>query len=265
MGVVIEAQGLTRRFRRITAVQEVSFTANDGEVLGILGPNGAGKTTLLRMLASVLRPTAGTALVDKLDVRHNAAAVRRRVGLLVETGGLYERFTPREHLLFYGRLQGLDGAALKERVQAVLDALEMADFADRKTDGFSAGMRRRVILAQTLLHEPNNLILDEPTASLDVMSTRTVRQMVRGLAQAGRCILVSTHLMGEAERLCDRVVVLHQGQVQAVGAPAELMARTGTGDLEEAFVQLVGEGALRETLWRPQERRRWQRFWRQKS
>jgi sodium transport system ATP-binding protein len=262
---VIEARGLTKRFRRIVAVEGVSFTARDGEVLGILGPNGAGKTTLLRMLATMLQPTAGYAWVDGLDVRRQAAGVRHRVGLLVETGGLYDRFSPREHLFFYGRLHGLDGAPLEARVREMLDLLEMSAFADRRTEGFSAGMRRRVILAQALLHDPPNLILDEPTAGLDVMSTRTVRALIHRLCGEGRCVLLSTHLMAEAGRLCDRVVILHQGRVQAVGTPQELQAQTGAGDLEEAFVRLVGERSLRETLWQPQERRRWWRFGRRRD
>jgi len=262
---VIEAQGLTKQFRKVTAVDGVSFTARDGEVLGILGPNGAGKTTLLRMLASMLQPTAGSARLDGVDVCRHGREVRRRLGFLVETGGLYDRFTPREHLFFYGRLQGLDGDGLATRVQELLDLLEMAEFADRRAEGFSAGMKRRVVLAEALLHDPPNLILDEPTSALDVMSTRTVRGLVHRLRQEGRCILLSTHLMSEAERLCDRVIVLHQGRVQAVGTPDELRAQTGADDLEEAFVRLVGERTLRESLWQPQARRRWWQIWRRRD
>ena len=262
---VIEARGLTKRFRRVTAVEKVSFTARDGEVLGILGPNGAGKTTLLRMLATLIRPTGGGAQLDGLDIRRQAAQARRRIGFLVERGGLYGRFTPREHLLFYGRLQKLDGEQLNDRVQQMVELLDMAEFADRRTEGFSAGMQRRVLLAQALIHDPPNLMLDEPTASFDVMSTRTVRTLIDRLREEGRCILVSTHLMDEAERLCDRVVVLHQGRVQAVGTPVELREQTGADDLEEAFVRLVGEQRLREALWRPETRRRWYQFWRRRD
>ncbi len=248
---MIEARGLTKRFRHIIAVNRVSFTAHDGEVLGILGPNGAGKTTLLRLLTTMLRPTSGTASVDDLDVRHHADQVRRRVGLLVEGGGLYARLTPREHLRFYGRLQGMDGNALEARVQKVLHLLEMSEWADRRAEGFSAGMQRRVILAQALLHDPPNLILDEPTATLDVISTRTVRGLIDNLRRQGHCILLSTHMMSEAERLCDRAVILYHGQVQACGTLDELKAQSGAADLEEAFVRLVGEHRLREMLWQP--------------
>jgi sodium transport system ATP-binding protein len=262
---VIEVRGLTKRFKRITAVNDVSFTAHDGEILGVLGPNGAGKTTLLRTLTTLLQPTAGTAYVDGMDVERQAAQVRSRVGLLVETGGLYSRFTPREHLRLYGYLQGLEGEALEERIQRMINLLEMDVFADRRAEGFSAGMRRRVLLAQALIHDPPNLILDEPTASLDVMSTRTVRSLLRSLRGEGRCILLSTHLMDEAERLCDRIVVLYQGQVQAASTPADLKLRTDANDLEEAFVRLVGEQSLRETLWQPDRRRHWWQFWRRRD
>jgi len=259
---VIEARGLSKSFGKIKAVDDVSFTAHDGEVLGVLGPNGAGKTTVLRMLAALLRPNKGTALTDGLDVRHQPDQARRRVGFLVERGGLYSRFSPREHLLFYGQLQRMAGALLEKRVQRVLELLDMTSFADRRTEGFSAGMQRRVLLAQALIHDPPNLVLDEPTASFDVMSTRTVRDIIRHMREEGRCIIVSTHLMDEAERLCDRVIIIHQGQVRAHGKPEDLAAQTGADDLEEAFVRLVGEQALREALWKPKDHRRWWQFWR---
>ncbi len=259
---MIKAQGLTKRFKKLVAVDSVSFTCHDGEVFGLLGPNGAGKTTLLRLLATVLEPTAGTALVDGLDVRKEGGRVRARIGLLVENAGLYARFTPREHLRFYGRLHGLDGPWLEQRVDAVLEVLEMADFADRRAEGFSAGMQRRVILGETLIHTPPNVILDEPTAGLDVMSTRNVRSLIARFRDEGRCVLISTHLMGEVQRLCDRVAIIHRGSLQAVGTPADLVAQTGAGDLEEAFVRIVGEERLRADLWKQERKRRWYQFWR---
>jgi sodium transport system ATP-binding protein len=258
---VIETQELTKRFGKIVAVDGVSFTCRDGEVFGLLGPNGAGKTTLLRLVASVLEPTAGAALVDGLNARKESAQVRARVGLLVESAGLYDRFTPREHLRFYGRLQGIDGAQLEQRVNAVLEMLEMADFADRRAEGFSAGMCRRVVLGQALVHDPPNVILDEPTAGLDVMSTRNVRALVARFRQEGRCVLISTHLMDEAQRLCDRVAIVHKGRLQTLGSPAELVAQTGTLSLEEAFVCIVGEEQLRADLWERERAHRWYQFW----
>jgi len=261
---VIKAQGLTKRFRKLVAVDSVSFTCHDGEVFGLLGPNGAGKTTLLRLLATVLEPSAGTALVDGLDVCKESARVRARIGLLVETAGLYARFTPREHLCFYGRLHGLDGPQLEQRVDAVLEMLEMSNFADRRSEGFSLGMRRRVILGQALIHEPSNVIFDEPTAGLDVMSTRSVRDLVTRFREEGRCVLISTHLMDEAQRLCDRVAIIHKGRLRAVGTPAALIAQAGVADLEEAFVRIVGEDRLRADLWEQKRERRWYQFWRRK-
>ena len=244
------------------AVDGVSLTCGDGEVFGLLGPNGAGKTTLLRLIASVLEPTTGVALVDGLNARKESGRVRARVGLLVESAGLFDRFTPREHLRFYGHLHGLDGFRLQKRVDAVLEMLEMADFADRRAEGFSAGMSRRVVLGQALIHDPPNVILDEPTAGLDVMSTRNVRALIARFREEGRCILVSTHLMDEAQRLCDRVAIIHKGRLQAVGTPVELAVQTGASNLEEAFVRIVGEERLRTDLWEQRREPRWYQFWR---
>ncbi len=259
---MIQTQQLTKRFGKLAAVDSVSFICRDGEVFGLLGPNGAGKTTLLRLLATVLEPTAGIALVDGLDVRTEGARVRARVGLLVETAGLYDRFTPREHLRFYGRLHGLDGVPLERQVEAILEMLEISNFADRRCEGFSVGMRRRVILGEALIHDPPNVILDEPTAGLDVMSTRNVRSLVTRLRDERRCVLISTHLMNEAQRLCDRVAIIHQGRLQAVGAPADLISQTGAANLEEAFVRIVGEERLRADLWKQERKHRGCRFWR---
>jgi sodium transport system ATP-binding protein len=259
---MIDIQRLTKRFKKLVAVDTVSFTCQDGEVFGLLGPNGAGKTTLLRLLSTTLEPTAGTALVDGMDVRRESGRVRARIGLLVETAGLYARFTPREHLFFYGRLHRLDGVQLERRVNAVLEMLEMADFADRRAEGFSVGMSRRVILGEALVHDPPNVILDEPTAGLDVMSTRSVRALITRFRDEGRCVLISTHLMDEAQRLCDRVAIIHRGRLQAVDTPAALIAQTNATNLEEAFVRVVGEDRLRADLWEQKHRHRWYQFWR---
>jgi len=262
---VIEVRGLIKRFGKLVAVDDISFTCRDGEVFGLLGPNGAGKTTLLRLLATVLEPTAGTALVDGLDVRRDNAQVRARIGLLVETAGLYARFTPREHLRYYGHLHGLDGSHLEGRIDTVMGMLEMADFADRRTEGFSVGMHRRVILGEALIHDPPNVILDEPTAGLDVMSTRNVRDLITRFREEGRCVLISTHLMGEAQRLCDRVAIIHKGRLQTVDTPEALIAQAGVDNLEEAFVRIVGEDRLRADLWEQKRNRDWYQFWRTRS
>jgi sodium transport system ATP-binding protein len=261
---MIETLHLTKRFRKLVAVDAVSLTCHDGEVFGLLGPNGAGKTTLLRLLCCILEPSCGSARVDGLDVRQNPARVRARVGLLIETSGLYTRLTPREHLRFHGRLHGLHGPRLEARVEAVLEMLEMADFADRRAEGFSAGMRRRVILGQALVHDPPNVILDEPSAGLDVMSVRNVRALVARFRREGRCVLLSTHSMDEAERLCDRVAIIHKGRLQALDTPAALVAQTAATDLEEAFVRIVGEERLRGDLWLEERKYPWYQFWRRK-
>jgi sodium transport system ATP-binding protein len=258
---LIEVIGLTKRFRQLVAVDSVSFTCRDGEVFGLLGPNGAGKTTLLRLISSVLEPSSGAALVDGLDVRRQGPQVRARIGLLVENSGLYARFTPREHLRFCGRLHGLDGTCLKQRVDAVLEMLEIGDYADRRAEGFSAGMRRRVVLGQALIHDPPNVILDEPTASLDVMSTRNVRAVIERFRAEGRCVLISTHLMDEAQRLCDRVAIIHKGQLQSIGTPSQIAAMAGAPNLEEALVRIVGEERLRADLWEQKRQSTWRRLW----
>lgn len=259
---MIEAQGLTKQFKELTAVDNVSFKCQDGEVFGLLGPNGAGKTTILRLLATVLEPSDGTALVDGLDVCHHGGKVRARIGLLAESAGLYFRFTPREHLRFYGYLHGMKGDRLEQRVEKILDLLEINAFADRRAEGFSAGMRRRVVLGDALIHDPHNVILDEPTAGLDVMSTRNVRALIRRFRDEGRCILISTHLMNEVQRLCDRVAIIHKGRLQVIDTPQALIEQMGVDDLEEAFVRIVGEERLRADLWEQRKKRRWYQFWR---
>ena len=243
---MIEAEGLVKRFKHVTAVDGLSFTARGGEVFGLLGPNGAGKTTTLRLLATVLEPTAGTARVAGYDIRADKQKVREVLGLLVEDAGLYRKVSAREHLRYFGRLHGINGAALERRIDALIDALGMASFADRDTDGFSRGMKRRVVLGIALIHEPQVVILDEPTIGLDVVSTRAVRDLIARFRAEGRCVVISTHLMDEVERLCDRVAIIHGGRIMAQGAPAELTAQTGAPDLETAFVRVVGEDALLE-------------------
>ncbi|MEW6567322.1 MAG: ATP-binding cassette domain-containing protein [Chloroflexota bacterium] len=237
---MIEALDLVKHFGSVRAVDGVTFTACEGEVLGLLGPNGAGKTTTLRLLATVLRPTRGTARVDGHDVRRDPAACRAALGVLPESWGLYGRLTPREHLRYFGRLHGLSGDDLERRIESVVQALEMQDFADRRCEPFSKGMKQKVALGRALIHNPRHLLLDEPTAGLDVMSARSVRELIAHLRDEGRCVILSTHILSEAERLCDRLAVIDRGRIVAVGTPAELLQQTGQASLEEAFVRLVG-------------------------
>jgi sodium transport system ATP-binding protein len=225
---MIEARRLQKRFGSKIAVEDVSFRAPDGCVTALLGPNGAGKTTSLRILYGLLRPDAGEAVVDGA------------LGVLPDAAGLYARLTAREHLRYAARLQGLSAKEADGRAGAMIERLGMRDIADRAAAGFSQGERRKVALGRALIHDPRNVVLDEPTNGLDVPATRAMRRQVRELAEAGKCVLFSTHILQEVAAVCDRVVVLARGRVVAEGAPDELLQRTGQTNLEDAFVQLIG-------------------------
>jgi sodium transport system ATP-binding protein len=237
---VIVVDGLTKSFRNVQAVRGVSFIARDGEITGLIGPNGAGKTTTLRILYTVLKPEGGHALVDGHDSVTERFAVQRRIGVLPDNRGLYPRLTAREHVRYYGRLHGMHGAALEARIDTLIDQLGMHDIADRRAKGFSKGQTLKVALARALVHEPHNVMLDEPTNGLDIASSRAVRELIRTMRGQGRCILFSSHIMAEVEALCDRLVVIAEGRVVAHGTPAELRAMTGQRDLEEVFLHAVG-------------------------
>ncbi len=238
---MIEVVDLVKHFGPVRAVDGISFTAREGEVLGLLGPNGAGKSTTLRMLSTVLRPSAGTARVDGHDLRSEPAAVRAALGVLPEYWGLYGRLTPREHLRYFGRLYGMGGDRLESRIQAVVALFGIEEYADRRCEPFSKGMKQKVALGRALIHDPRHLLLDEPTAGLDVMSARGVREVIARLRDEGRCVILSTHILAEAERLCDRLELIDQGRVVASGTPEEIRKLAGRESLEEAFVALVGE------------------------
>lgn len=242
-GNMIEVDNLAKHFGAVRAVNGVSFEARDGEVMGLLGPNGAGKTTTLRMLATVLRPTSGRAVVDGHDLLRAPEKVRAAIGVLPENWGLYGRLTAREHLRYFGRLYGMDEAPLERRITELIALLEMGEYADRRCDPFSKGMKQKVALGRALIHNPKTMLLDEPTAGLDVMSARGIRDLIARFRDENRCVLFSTHLLGEAERLCDRVAIIHRGQIIAIGTPKDLLRQTGQATLEEAFVQLVGVDA----------------------
>ncbi|WP_163864229.1 ATP-binding cassette domain-containing protein [Myxococcus eversor] len=237
---MIRAANLHKRFGPVTAVEDVSFTAEDGMITGLLGPNGAGKTTTLRMLYTLVRPDKGSASVDGVDVVTRPAEARRALGVLPDARGLYPRLTAREHARYFGELHGLSGAALDKRVDELVDLLEMKDIADRRAEGFSQGERVKVALARALVHGPRNVLLDEPTNGLDVMSTRAVRTLLRRLKDEGRCVVFSSHVMQEVAALCERVVVVAHGRVVADGTPDSLRASTGKDSLEEAFVTVIG-------------------------
>lgn len=237
---MIEVQALHKRFGALTAVEAVSFRAEDGQVTGLLGPNGAGKTTTLRMLYTLVRPDGGSARVDGVDVAQQPLEARRRMGVLPDARGLYPRLTAREHARYAGEMHGLAGAALERRIDELLELLEMREIADRRTEGFSQGERVKVALARALVHGPRNVILDEPTNGLDVMATRALRGLVRRLREQGSCVLFSSHVMQEVAALCDSIVVVARGRVVAEGTPQELRERMGKDSLEEAFVAAIG-------------------------
>jgi len=228
------------RRREIAAVRDVTFAAQDGAITGLLGPNGAGKTTLLRMIATLVLPDSGTAHVDDLDVVADRYAVRARIGVLSDARGLYLRLTARENVRYFGALHGLAGEPLEQRIDALFATLGLTELADRRTAGFSQGEKMKVAIARALVHDPHTILLDEPTNGLDIMSVRTLRDELRALRAAGKCLLFSSHVMQEVAALCDRIVVLSYGRVVAEGTASELIARAGTAGLEDAFVALLG-------------------------
>ena len=247
---MIEVEQLRKAFgsgpREVVAVDDVSFRAGDGAITGLLGPNGAGKTTTLRTLYTLMRPDRGRVLVDGVDPTRDPAAVRRRIGVLPDARGIYKRLTARENIAYFGRLQGLDDATIARRTEMLVAALDMGDFVDRRAEGYSQGQRTKTAIARALVHDPRNVILDEPTNGLDVMTTRSLRAFLGRLRAEGRCVLFSSHVMQEVAALCDRIVVIARGRVVADGTPDELRAQTGLANLEDAFVRVIGseEGLL---------------------
>jgi len=236
---MITTHALHKRFGAVTAVDGVSFSASDGAITGLLGPNGAGKTTTLRMLYAVMTPDSGEIHVDDVDAVKAPQTAQARLGVLPDGFGLYPRLTAREHLEYFGALHGIASDALAARIDELLDLLDMRAIADRRTAGFSHGERTKVALARALVHNPQNVLLDEPTNGLDVMSTRAVRTIVRRLRDQGRCVLFSSHVMQEVSALCDSIVVVAAGRVVAHGRPDELRQQTGHDNLEDAFVALA--------------------------
>ena len=237
---MIEVRNLHKAFGKVKAVDGVSFTANDGQITGLLGPNGAGKTTSLRMLYTLMKPDSGQVLVDGIDANIDPTGVRRRLGVLPDSRGLYKRLSSRENIRYFGRLHGMDDALIAQRTQALSEALEMGDIIDRRTEGFSQGQRVKTAIARALVHDPRNVILDEPTNGLDVMATRAMRRFLHQLRDEGRCVLFSSHIMQEVAALCDRIVIIARGQVVAEGTPDELREQTGESNLEDAFVKAIG-------------------------
>ncbi len=234
----VQAEGRTRR--PVQAVDGVDFCAADGRITGLLGPNGAGKTTTLRIAAALITADSGQVRVDGIDVARQPAAALARMGVLSDARGLYPRLTARENIVYYGRLQGMTGPEAAARAETLAHTLDMRPLLDRRTEGFSQGERMKTALARALVHNPPNIVLDEPTNGLDVLATRALREALRRLRDdEGKCIVFSTHIMQEVERLCDHVVVVAQGRTVAAGSVAELAAASGETDFEETFVKLA--------------------------
>jgi len=237
---MIQVHELEKSFGTVKAVENVSFEARDGFITGLLGPNGAGKSTTLRILYTVLRPDGGSARVDGRDVTGEALEVRKRIGVLPHSSGLYPHLTARENIRYFGRMNGLNGEALDLRIDDLMTLLEISEFADRRAKGFSQGQRTKVALARALVHDPKNVLLDEPTNGLDVMATRALRDIIRRLKDDGRCVLFSSHVMQEVAALCDEIVIIDRGRVVAAGTPDAIRKETGLDSLEDAFVAALG-------------------------
>jgi len=240
---MIEVRNLYKSFGDLTAVENVSFVAQDGEITGLIGPNGAGKTTTLRILYTLMRADRGAALVDGFDTGTQPQDAQRRLGVLPDNRGLYPRLTAREHIRYYGKLHDMRGQQLEAAIEDLIETLGMQDIADRRAKGFSKGQTLKVALARALVHRPHNVLLDEPTNGLDVASSRAVRDLVRRIRDEGRCVLFSSHIMAEVQALCDRIIVMGHGRIVAVGTPDDLRSRTGQSDLEEIFVAIANEEA----------------------
>jgi sodium transport system ATP-binding protein len=236
---MIRVEGLEKSFGRVHALRGVSFEAPDGKITGLLGPNGAGKSTTMRILYTVLKPDAGVAVIDGADVVTDSLAARQRIGALPHGAGLYPHLTARENIAYFARLCGMERSEIDDRVAALVNLLEISDFADRRSKGFSQGQRTKVALARALVHEPQNVILDEPTNGLDVMATRSLRELILKLRDAGRCVLFSSHVMQEVAALCDDICIVANGQVAIDDSIDGIRERTGCDDIEDAFVAAI--------------------------
>ena len=238
---MIQAMSLRKYFGDIRAVEDISLTANDGQITGLLGPNGAGKSTAIRMMYGLMFPDSGKVLVDGIWVEQDPDKARAKIGALPDAYGLYPRLTARENIEYFAKLQGMQGSELTKRLNQLEVLLDMQDISSRRVAGFSQGQRMKVSIARAIVHDPKNVILDEPTNGLDVMATRAMRKLILNMKEAGCCVLFSSHIMQEVAALCDHIVVIAAGKVVALGTLEEIRQQAGTEDLEDAFVRLVGE------------------------
>jgi sodium transport system ATP-binding protein len=243
---MIVVKNLKKSFGKVKAVNGVSFEARNGEITGLLGPNGAGKTTILRMLYSLLPPDEGEIRIDGMDPHRDAMAIKRTLGVIPDSRGLYARLTARENISYFGELHGMNRPRIAQRIKELTNTLDMEDFIDRRTEGFSQGQRVKVAIARAMVHEPQTVLMDEPSNGLDVMSTRALRHYILSLKEAGQSVVLSTHIMQEVAALCDRIVIIAKGRVAADGSADQLLEKSGCDSLEDAFVKLIGteEGLL---------------------
>lgn len=241
---LLEVNNLTKTFASkkkgaVVAVDHISFSADQGEIFGLLGPNGAGKTTTIRLIATILKPTSGTVTVDGFSIDTDGEQVRKNIGVLTTDIGLYDRFTARENLRYFGELYGMYGEPLEKRINELVDILEMEDFADRRAGKFSTGMKQKVAIGRSIIHDPKVIIFDEPTAGLDVLASQTVVKFMQKAKALGKLVVLSTHEMYDAEKLCDRVGIIYQGKLVFIGTVDEMKQGTGKDNLEDAFMQVI--------------------------
>ncbi|MBU4339264.1 ATP-binding cassette domain-containing protein [Patescibacteria group bacterium] len=236
---MLSVKNLTKEFKGFKAVDNVSFEVGEGEIFGLLGPNGAGKTTIIRVIATVLAPTSGTAEILGFDIVKQPEEVRKNIGVLTTDIGVYERFSGRENLRYFGELYGLSGDNLENRINELAKLLDMKDFIDRKSGKYSTGMKQKLAIARSVIHDPKVLIFDEPTSGLDVLASQTVRNFMLNSKESGKCVVFSTHQMRDAEKLCDRVVIIHKGKIIANDKVEVLKSKNNAIDLEDVFMKLV--------------------------
>ena len=239
--MVLEVKGLTKKFKNFTAVDGISFSVNEGEILGLLGENGAGKTTALRMIATMLQPSAGTAIVNGHDVNKDTAGVRGSIGILFGGDvGIYDRLTARENIMYFAQLGGLSKKQANKNIEKLIKDFEMDSYIDRVAGKFSRGMKQKVSIARSIVHDPKVMLFDEPCTGLDVSATRSVQRFILNCKKDNKAVILSSHSMYEVEKLCDRVAIIHKGKIVEVGTIPELKAKYQNDDLEEIFIQLIG-------------------------
>ncbi len=244
---MIQVEGLTKIFHdkkrgEVIAVNNLKFNCQKGKIYGLLGPNGAGKTTTLRILATMILPTKGKIIVNGFDVVKEPREVRKQIGFLSSETGLYDRFTPRETVMFFGRINGMEDRIIEKRMTEIFHNLDMEDFQDVRVNKLSTGMKQKLSIARCIIHDPPILILDEPTVGLDIITARIVTEYVKSFREQGKCIIYSTHIMREAERLCDVIAIIHQGDLITQGTLEELKKNSLSEDLEEIFFELIAKG-----------------------